>query len=121
MFYTLAASHRRRIGSKGVGPHQPDRDGASQTSLTAELNTRAKHRPAANSSRSPRAKPAGPWRFLFQGNTRNRFVREKFRLIIHGLPERNALDPVVVRTQDRGEAQRRTSSRGMRNGSGSRN
>jgi len=33
--------------------------------------------------------------------TRNRFVREKFRLMIHGLPQRNALNPVVVRTQER--------------------
>jgi hypothetical protein len=32
---------------------------------------------------------------------RNRFVREKFRLMIHGLPERNALNPVVVRTHER--------------------
>src|SRR6202023_593148 len=32
---------------------------------------------------------------------RNSFVREKFRQMIHGLPERNALDPVVVRTHER--------------------
>lgn len=33
--------------------------------------------------------------------SRNRFVREKFRGMIHGLPERNALSPVVVRTHQR--------------------
>jgi cephalosporin-C deacetylase-like acetyl esterase len=32
---------------------------------------------------------------------RNRFVREKFREMIHGLPERTPLDPVVVRTFER--------------------
>ena len=32
---------------------------------------------------------------------RNRFVREKFQQMIHGLPERNALNPVVVRTLER--------------------
>jgi cephalosporin-C deacetylase-like acetyl esterase len=32
---------------------------------------------------------------------RNRFVREKFRQMIHGLPERNPLDPVVVAVQQR--------------------
>src|SRR5258708_37057573 len=33
--------------------------------------------------------------------TRNRFVREKFRQMIHGLPERNALSPVVTATHQR--------------------
>src|SRR5579872_5453130 len=32
---------------------------------------------------------------------RNRFVRGKFREMIHGLPERTALNPSVVRTTDR--------------------
>ena len=32
---------------------------------------------------------------------RNRFVREKFREMIHGLPERAALNPTVVRTTER--------------------
>ncbi len=32
---------------------------------------------------------------------RNRFVRDKFREMIHGLPERNPLQPVVVRAQER--------------------
>jgi cephalosporin-C deacetylase-like acetyl esterase len=32
---------------------------------------------------------------------RNRFVREKFREMIHGYPERHALNPVVVRTHER--------------------
>jgi len=32
---------------------------------------------------------------------RNRFVREKFRQMIHGLPERNALNPVVTATHQR--------------------
>jgi hypothetical protein len=33
--------------------------------------------------------------------TRNRYVREKFREMIHGYPDRNALSPVVVRKQER--------------------
>ena len=32
---------------------------------------------------------------------RNRFVREKFREMVHGYPERNALSPVVVRRHER--------------------
>src|SRR5262245_18566734 len=32
---------------------------------------------------------------------RNRYVREKFREMIHGYPDRNALGPVVVRKHDR--------------------
>ena len=32
---------------------------------------------------------------------RNRFVRDKFRQMIHGFPERNPLSPVVVSTQQR--------------------
>jgi cephalosporin-C deacetylase-like acetyl esterase len=32
---------------------------------------------------------------------RNRFVREKFREMVHGFPERNALSPVVVATHER--------------------
>jgi cephalosporin-C deacetylase-like acetyl esterase len=32
---------------------------------------------------------------------RNRFVREKFREMVHGFPERNPLSPVVVATQQR--------------------
>src|SRR4051794_39661192 len=32
---------------------------------------------------------------------RNRFVREKFREMIHGLPERGALSPVVTATHER--------------------
>lgn len=32
---------------------------------------------------------------------RNRYVREKFREMIHGLPDRNPLQPVVVRTLER--------------------
>jgi cephalosporin-C deacetylase-like acetyl esterase len=33
--------------------------------------------------------------------SRNRYVREKFREMIHGYPERNALSPVVVRKEER--------------------
>jgi len=33
--------------------------------------------------------------------SRNRFVREKFRQMIHGLPERNALNPVITATHQR--------------------
>ena len=33
--------------------------------------------------------------------TRNRFVREKFRQMIHGLPERNPLNPLVAGTHTR--------------------
>src|SRR5713226_407074 len=33
--------------------------------------------------------------------TRNRFVREKFRQMIHGLPERGALSPAVTATHQR--------------------
>src|SRR5207302_517508 len=34
-------------------------------------------------------------------DTRNRFVREKFRGMIHGLPERGALSPMVTATHQR--------------------
>src|SRR5260370_8662610 len=33
--------------------------------------------------------------------TRNHFVRQKFREMIHGLPERSELTPIVVRTHAR--------------------
>ncbi len=59
--------------------------------LTGKLNTLAAHWDRERDAiRTPAALEA-----------RNRFVRDKFREMVHGYPERNALIPVVVRRQER--------------------
>jgi len=86
----LASSLRAGFGS-GTGSYSQDFPDMLLSHLVARLNALAEHWDQQRAA----------IRTAADLEARNRFVREKFREMIHGYPERHALNPVVVRTHDR--------------------
>src|SRR6185436_1898950 len=87
---TLASSFRSGLAA-GERSYSQDFPDMLLSQLTGKLNTLA--------ARWDRERDAIRAKDALEA--RNRFVREKFREMVHGYPERNALSLVVVRRHER--------------------